>query len=45
MIYFAEYKNQLLAFGVIPGAPGSEVKALAGLKTDLDEEKAAQVIA
>jgi hypothetical protein len=45
MIYFAEYKDQLLAFGVIPGAPGSEVKALAGLKIDLDEEKAARVIA
>jgi hypothetical protein len=38
---FAEYNDQLLALGVIPGAPGSEAKALADLKMDLDEEKAA----
>jgi chromosome segregation ATPase len=43
MIYFAEYKDQLLALGIIPGAPGSEAKALANLKVDLDEEKAARV--
>jgi hypothetical protein len=45
MIYFAEYKYQLLALGVIPGAPGSEAKAPADLKVNLDEEKAAQVAA
>jgi hypothetical protein len=45
MTSFAKYKDQLLALGVIPGAPGSEAKALADLKVDLDEEKAAQVTA
>jgi predicted nucleic acid-binding Zn-ribbon protein len=45
MIYFAEYKDQLLALGIIPGAPDSEAKALANLKVDLDEEKAARVTA
>jgi hypothetical protein len=45
MIYFAEYKDQLLALGVIPSAPGSEAQALAHLKEDRDEEKAAQVTA
>jgi hypothetical protein len=38
---FAEYKDQLLALGVIPGAPGSETQALASFKADLDAEKAA----
>jgi hypothetical protein len=40
MIYFAEYKHQLLALGFIPGAPSSEAKGLPDLKADLDEEKA-----
>jgi hypothetical protein len=42
---YAEYKDQLLALGVIPGAPGSETQALASLKADLDIEKAARVAA
>jgi hypothetical protein len=41
MIYIAEYKDQLVTLGVIPGAPGSEAKAFANLKANLDEEKAA----
>jgi hypothetical protein len=41
MIYFAEYKVQLLALGVILSAPSSEAKVFANLKADLDEEKAA----
>jgi hypothetical protein len=41
MTSFAEYKDQFLALRVIPSAPGSEAKALADLKADLDEEKAA----
>jgi phage-related tail protein len=41
MTSFAEYKDQFLALGVIPSAPGYEAKALADLKADLDEEKAA----
>jgi hypothetical protein len=45
MIYFAEYKDQLHALGDIPGAPSSEAKSFADLKVDLDEEKAARVIA
>jgi predicted nucleic acid-binding Zn-ribbon protein len=45
MIYFVEYKDQLLAFGIIPNVPGSKAKALADLKADMDEEKAAQVTA
>jgi hypothetical protein len=45
MIYFAEYKEQLLALGIIPDAPGSEAKALADLKENLDEEKATRVTA
>jgi hypothetical protein len=45
MIYFAEYKDQLLALGVILGAPGSKAKAHVDLKVDLDEEKAAWVTA
>jgi hypothetical protein len=32
-----------MALGVIPNASGSEAAALADLKADLDEEKAAQV--
>jgi hypothetical protein len=40
---FEEYKDQLLALGVIPGAPGSETQALASLKADLDVEKVARV--
>jgi hypothetical protein len=42
---FAEYKDQLLTLGVIPGAPGSETQALANLKADLDAEKVARVTA
>jgi CO dehydrogenase/acetyl-CoA synthase delta subunit len=42
---YAEYKDQLLALGVIPGAPGSETQALASLKADLDIEKDARVAA
>jgi hypothetical protein len=45
MICIAEYKDQLMALGVIPGAPGSEAKAFADLKADLDEEKATWVVA
>jgi predicted nucleic acid-binding Zn-ribbon protein len=45
MIYFAEYKVQLLALGVILSAPSSEAKVFANLKADLDEEKAARVTA
>jgi hypothetical protein len=45
MIYFAEYKDLLLAHGVIPGAPGLEAKAFADLKADLDKEKATRVVA
>jgi hypothetical protein len=41
----AEYKNQLMALGIIPSAPGSKAKAFTDLKADLDEEKAAQVTA
>jgi hypothetical protein len=39
----AEYKDQLIALGIILSAPDSETKALADLKTDLDEEKAARI--
>jgi hypothetical protein len=45
MTSFVEYKDQLLALGVIPIAPGSEAKAIADLKADLDEEKATRVAA
>jgi hypothetical protein len=45
MICIAEYKDQLMALGVIPGALGSEAKAFADLKADLDEEKATRVVA
>jgi hypothetical protein len=41
VIYFAKYKDQLLALGVIPYVPGLEARALADLKADLDEEKVA----
>jgi hypothetical protein len=41
MVYFVEYKDQLLVLSVIPGAPCSEAKSFANLKADLDEEKAA----
>jgi hypothetical protein len=34
-----------MALGIILGAPGSEAKAFTNLKADLDEEKAARVIA
>jgi hypothetical protein len=39
VIYFAEYNDQLLVLGVIHGALGLEVKALADLKANLDKEK------
>jgi chromosome segregation ATPase len=42
---FAEYKDQHLALGVIPGALGSETQALASLKADLDAEEVARVTA
>jgi hypothetical protein len=45
MIYIAKYKDQLMALGAIPGAPGSEAKAFTDLKADLDMEKAARVSA
>jgi hypothetical protein len=45
MICIAEYKDQLVALGIIHGAPGSEAKAFANLKANLDEEKAARVSA
>jgi hypothetical protein len=40
-----EYKDQLMALGIIPGAPNSETKAFADLKEDLDEEKATRIMA
>jgi hypothetical protein len=43
MICIAEYKDQLMAIGVIPGAPGSEAKAFADLKVALGKEKDARV--
>jgi hypothetical protein len=43
VIYFAEYKDRLLALGIIPGAPGSETQALANLNANLDVEKAVRV--
>jgi hypothetical protein len=42
VIYFADYKDQLLAFGIIPGALGSEAHAHTDMKVDLDKEKAAR---
>jgi hypothetical protein len=45
VIYFADYKDQLLALGIIPGALGSEAHALTDMKADLDKEKAARVTA
>jgi hypothetical protein len=41
MTSLVEYKDQLLALGVIPGAPDSEAKTCTELKANLDEEKAA----
>jgi hypothetical protein len=43
--HLAEYKDQLMALSVIPGAPSSEAKAFLDLKVDLDEEKVARVVA
>jgi hypothetical protein len=34
-----------MALGIIPGAPDLETKAFANLKVDLDEEKAARIVA
>jgi hypothetical protein len=34
-----------MALGVIPSAPDSEAKAFSNLKANLDEEKAASVVA
>jgi hypothetical protein len=45
MICIAEYKDQLMPLRVIAGAPGLYAKALIDLKANLDEEKAARVIA
>jgi hypothetical protein len=45
MTYFAEYKYQLLVLGVIPSALGSEAQGLDDLKADMEEEKAARVVA
>jgi hypothetical protein len=42
---FVEYKDQLLALGVTPGAPSSETQSFASLKADLDAEKATRVTA
>jgi hypothetical protein len=45
MTSLVEYKDQLLALGVIPGAPDSEAKTCTELKANLDEEKAARASA
>jgi hypothetical protein len=45
MICIAEYKDRLMALGVIPGAPGSEANSFTNLKVDLDEEKVPRVAA
>jgi hypothetical protein len=45
MICIAEYKDQLMPLRVIAGALGLDAKALIDLKANLDEEKAARVIA
>jgi hypothetical protein len=45
MICIEKYKDQLMALGTIPGAPGSEAKAFTDLKADLEMEKAARVSA
>jgi Ni,Fe-hydrogenase III component G len=34
-----------MALGIIPGAPNSETKAFADLKVDMNEEKAARIMA
>jgi hypothetical protein len=34
-----------MVIGIIPGAPDSETKAFTELKMDLDEEKAARIVA
>jgi chromosome segregation ATPase len=39
---FAEYKDQHVALGIVPGDLDSAAKAFADLKADLDEEKTAQ---
>jgi hypothetical protein len=44
MICIAKYKDQLMAVGVIPGAPGSEAKAFADLKVALGKEKDARLM-
>jgi hypothetical protein len=41
----ADYKDQFMALGIILGIPSSEAKAFADLKADLDEEKAAWIVA
>jgi hypothetical protein len=38
--FFAEYRDQLIALGIILGALDSASRAFANLKADLDEEKA-----
>jgi hypothetical protein len=40
---FADYRDQLMAFGIIPGALDSIAKAFVDLKANLDEEKAARL--
>jgi hypothetical protein len=39
----AEYKDQLMALSVMPGASGSEEKAFTDMKAELDKEKVARV--
>jgi hypothetical protein len=41
----AEHKDQLVALGIIPGAPSSEAKAFTDLKAGLDEEKDSWIMA
>jgi hypothetical protein len=43
--YLTEYKDQLMALGIIPSNPDSAAKAFADLKADLDGEKAAWLTA
>jgi hypothetical protein len=42
---FAEYRDQLMALGIIPSDPYLAAKAFANLKADLDEERATRLAA
>jgi predicted nucleic acid-binding Zn-ribbon protein len=42
---FADYRDQLVALGIIPGALDSAAKAFTDLKADLDKEKVARLTA